>query len=657
MLSLFSSKNKDNDSTTIDLLYRLCKENEIEKVRNTLHFIDNRSIINKIHASTGSTCLHVACYYGHREIVYILLEYGASRSISNLRYNLTAYEETNTDDIKQLLEQKQFCSNNDYNYIEWSMVGDDLLDKRREFRRIIDLYKTYDNHHLISKLLVEFIHYYLDEYLIKQCNNTENLERQTIRKQIEIIRECFKEAIEKQDYLTYFIKAYTLTTCFFKELNKHLALYILDYFDKTKYFSPNYRLVNCLTHIVTLLIYHPNLPQYRFQGVCYRGMRITQHDLDEYRINQHILNRSFLSTSIDRQVAEMFAGESQQSHMRYTHQSHRPLQYSCLCKYFIKQNSTAISIESLSTRPDEKEILIIPFSVFKVTNIKRNYPTSTSTISIEIELEECEDPSNNDNELKNIEISKTKSILSDDDIRDFRDYQKLQRRKYLLYGINGFLLLSFFLALSFTFIFTFVVKKNTTTSMEMPTKENDTDVGYPLPLGCPNILNRSTWNGRQYIARDKLPTLPVTHIVMIPIEDSNSTMNQQDCIKQIKGFQDYHMNALGWFDIGYNFIICNDNHDQQQIYEGRGWKYIGAHCKGYNSRSLGIGIVGNFTNIKSMNTFKSLIQCGIIKNAIIKNFTLVGMSRNIYEYYLNYFRNDTDLQYSNKASGKQVFCQ
>ena len=128
-------------------------------------------------------------------------------------------------------------------------------------------------------------------------------------------------------------------------------------------------------------------------------MRITQNDLDQYLSNQHILNRSFLSTSIDRKVAEMFAGEGQQSKMRYTPKDHCALQYSCLCQYLIKQNSTAINIQSLSTRPDEKEILIIPFSVFKIMKIKRNYfDDPTASISIEIELEECEDQNDNKNE-------------------------------------------------------------------------------------------------------------------------------------------------------------------------------------------------------------------------------------------------------------------
>ncbi|CAF5037025.1 unnamed protein product, partial [Rotaria sp. Silwood1] len=351
----------------------------------------------------------------------MLLEYGAVHSIRNIRYNLTPYEEAQTDDIKQLiLEHQKLFSNNDYDYIEWSVVGDDLLGKRREFREAIDVYKTYDNHHLISKLLAEVIHYYLNEYLVNQINDTGNPEDQITRKQIETIETYFKEAIEKQDYLTYFIKAYTLTNFFYKVLNKNLALYILEYFDETKTFSSNYRLVNCLVHIVTLLIYHPNLPQYQYQGICYRGMRITQNDLDQYQLNQHILNRAFLSTSTDRQVAAMFAGEGQQSKMRYTTKDHCALQYSCLCQYLIKQNSTAINVESLSTRPDEKEVLIIPFSVFKVIEVKRNYlDDSTASISIEIELEECEDVIDNNKELESDKTSRSSSLSSyGNDIKD-----------------------------------------------------------------------------------------------------------------------------------------------------------------------------------------------------------------------------------------------
>ncbi|CAF3665941.1 unnamed protein product [Rotaria sp. Silwood1] len=656
MLSPLLSSD-DNDDSNINSLYHLCKENEIEKIQKILPFIRNTSIINKIHTSTGSTCLHVACYYGHRDVVQILLEYGALNSIRNLRHDLTPYEEAYTDEIKKLfLEYQNLFSNNDYNCIEWSMVGNDLLGKRREFHRAIDLYKTYNNH-LVSKLLAEVIHYYLKEYLTNQCNNINNSKDKITSKQIEVIEAYFKEAIEKQDYLTYFIKAYTLTDFFYKVLNKHLALYVLDYFDKTKDFSSNYRLVNCLIHIVTLIIYNPNLPKYRYKGICYRGMRITKNDLDQYKLNQHILNRAFLSASIDHEVAKMFAGDGQQSKMRHTPNDDSILQYSCLCQYLIKQNSTAINIESLSTRPDEKEILIIPFSVFKVTSIKRNYlDNPTASISIEIELEECEDPIDNKNESESNNTSRQSSFSSaDDDIKNVEEYEKYKQRKCLLYSIIGLLVSAILLVLSFTVIFIFVIKKGSTKhSTTLPL-----DVDSPLPPGCPNILNRSSWNARPYGIRNNLTTYPVKHIVVHELAGLNSTMDQRDCIKYIKEYQNYEMDNRSYVDIGYHFLICHDNDDQQKIYTGRGWKYMGAHCIAYNQRSLGIGVIGNYTNKKSLDTFKSLIQCGITKNDIIKNFTLVGHKHTpeIYRYYLKYFQNDTDLRYDNQANRTEVFCQ
>ncbi|CAF5075378.1 unnamed protein product, partial [Rotaria sp. Silwood1] len=128
--------------------------NDIEKVRNILPFINNTNIINKIQISNGSTCFYVACYYGHGDKVKILLEYGALRSIKNLRHSLIPYEEVEIDNIKKLfLHQKRLLfSKNDYGYIEWSMEGDDLLSKWRKFRQTIDFYKTYDNYHIVSKL-------------------------------------------------------------------------------------------------------------------------------------------------------------------------------------------------------------------------------------------------------------------------------------------------------------------------------------------------------------------------------------------------------------------------------------------------------------------------------------------------------------------------
>ncbi|CAF1076388.1 unnamed protein product, partial [Didymodactylos carnosus] len=107
---------------------------------------------------------------------------------------------------------------------------------------------------------------------------------------------------------------------------------------------------------------------------------------------------------------------------------------------------------------------------------------------------------------------------------------------------------------------------------------------------CSNILNRNVWNVTKSIAREDLP-IPVSYIVVHELSGFNRSMTQQDCIRYINALQKWNIDENGFDDIAHNFIICggdeNDNTSQPQIYTGRGWKSIGAHCLTYNSRSLG----------------------------------------------------------------------
>ena len=70
---------------------------------------------------------------------------------------------------------------------------------------------------------------------------------------------------------------------------------------------------------------------------------------------------------------------------------------------------------------------------------------------------------------------------------------------------------------------------------------------------------------------------------------------------------------LGWWDIGYSFLVGEDG----RVYVGRGWDREGAHTKGYNKYSIGFSIMGNFMerlpNDKALNAVKNAIKCGIEK--------------------------------------------
>lgn len=74
-------------------------------------------------------------------------------------------------------------------------------------------------------------------------------------------------------------------------------------------------------------------------------------------------------------------------------------------------------------------------------------------------------------------------------------------------------------------------------------------------------------------------------------------------------FRKAHM-AKGWRDIGYHYVIGNGTYTGDgEIEEGRGNDEVGAHAKGYNDKSIGICLVGNFEKYPpSQAQIKSLVK-------------------------------------------------
>lgn len=56
-----------------------------------------------------------------------------------------------------------------------------------------------------------------------------------------------------------------------------------------------------------------------------------------------------------------------------------------------------------------------------------------------------------------------------------------------------------------------------------------------------------------------------------------------------KGMELWHI-GLGWEGLGYHYVIHKDG----AIWKGRPEHYHGAHTKGYNTKSIGICLSGNF---------------------------------------------------------------
>ena len=126
-----------------------------------------------------------------------------------------------------------------------------------------------------------------------------------------------------------------------------------------------------------------------------------------------------------------------------------------------------------------------------------------------------------------------------------------------------------------------------------------------IPSGTvqPAMIMRDAWAARPFgtgpvpCGSPENATNGLKFSVVHHTAGSNSyTADQSAAI--MRGIQSYHMNANGYCDIAYNFLI--DKYGQ--IFEGRAGgidqPVIGGHAGGFNTGSVGVALIGDFTSIQ-----------------------------------------------------------
>ncbi|EFN73971.1 Peptidoglycan-recognition protein-LB [Camponotus floridanus] len=143
-------------------------------------------------------------------------------------------------------------------------------------------------------------------------------------------------------------------------------------------------------------------------------------------------------------------------------------------------------------------------------------------------------------------------------------------------------------------------------------------------IECPRIVSRSEWKARKRLDFQILSVTPTPYVVIHHGGISKYCRDQETCSAIVRSYQDLHMDDRGWWDIGYNFLIGEDGN----AYEGRGWDYVGAHAPGYNTQSIGICILGDFSdflpNLAALKTLNELIACGISLGKISDKYNVLG---------------------------------
>ncbi|UJR29449.1 hypothetical protein I4U23_010661 [Adineta vaga] len=339
--------------STMNSLHEACKTNNIDQVRQLLSTLSideiNQQDIN------NRTALHIAAFNGNEELLKILLEHeNIDRNILN-QWGSLAKDEA-SDELKYLFDDKLILNES----FEWFDTYKHAYRISYECQNHLKQWLTKIS---FKKLIEEILNGYIEKIHL-------NINEKSL------IINYMKEALETNNPIPL-VRAYTEKTFFVKKLNEDLAKGGSDFRFNITYsmFNRNYKdnepPKDSGEYIFTsILSYHTKLQTYRhFIGLTYRGVNMTKDNLDEYQKDKSILIRTFLSSSTDQTIAQSFLNS---------------IKYRVICIYHIRNPNTTIDLHTISTYPNEKEILIIPFSVFKIINIRINI----NDISY-IELDEC----------------------------------------------------------------------------------------------------------------------------------------------------------------------------------------------------------------------------------------------------------------------------
>lgn len=84
------------------------------------------------------------------------------------------------------------------------------------------------------------------------------------------------------------------------------------------------------------------------------------------------------------------------------------------------------------------------------------------------------------------------------------------------------------------------------------------------------------------------------------------------------------MENLTESDIGYNFMIGGNGF----AYVGRGWDSVGPDARAYNTKSVTISFIGNFSNVKppgrQILAAHQLIQLGVKSGKVDPDYKILG---------------------------------
>ncbi|CAF4855165.1 unnamed protein product [Rotaria socialis] len=235
-----------------------------------------------------------------------------------------------------------------------------------------------------------------------------------------IINDLFSFAIEYEDPL-YLINAYTAATPFCGQLNRDLAKTGSDFRFECD-LSSNYQDDQLPLGIgqylfAAALIHHRSIEPYCHTGITYRGMNLTQQELQQYKPGARILTRSFLSTSKNVNVPSLF--------LAFNNPNVLPV----VAVYQIAQASSSLIVSSMSVFEEEEEVIILPFVAFTVKKVEIDSFEFKSNFATKVYLDEVQPTTSVNLHTANSSLDELGVVTDRNPTFDRETYSQLQKER------------------------------------------------------------------------------------------------------------------------------------------------------------------------------------------------------------------------------------
>lgn len=116
------------------------------------------------------------------------------------------------------------------------------------------------------------------------------------------------------------------------------------------------------------------------------------------------------------------------------------------------------------------------------------------------------------------------------------------------------------------------------------------------PCPEPDFQDRDEWCPNGNCPPNPSPSM--TNVKFLIVHHSAGSNQSSDWSAVVRSIWDYHVNTLGWSDVGYNWLVDPEGN----LYEGRGQGVLGAHFCGTNSNTMGVCMIGTYTNVQPQDT-------------------------------------------------------